>query len=81
MSGYKFPKIAGAVRWQGAVVRLTYGQVWPADDPLVQARPDLFATEPHELTTSPRTPDQAPQQTTVKSPTPRRAAAKDKTKS
>lgn len=54
MSDYRFPRIAGAVRWQGAVIRLHYGQVWPADDPFVKARPDLFAADPHEVTRSPQ---------------------------
>lgn len=27
-------------------VELTRGQVWPADDPFVRARPDLFSSTP-----------------------------------
>lgn len=46
---YAFPTIQAAVKWSGGLVRLNRDQVWPADDPFVQARPDLFASQPREL--------------------------------
>ncbi|MGW5684590.1 hypothetical protein [Nonomuraea sp. NPDC003754] len=50
MTSYRFPAIAGSVRWEGSVVRLAFTQVWPSDDPFVVARPDLFSPDPHEVT-------------------------------
>lgn len=41
---YAFALSTCALRWQGLTVRLTEGEVWDADDPLVAARPELFTT-------------------------------------
>lgn len=43
---YAFAALTAALRWQGTTVRLTEGEAWDADDPLVVARPDLFRPEP-----------------------------------
>ena len=49
---YAFPKGASAVRWQGRLVRINQGQVWPDDDPFVLAHPDLFSFAPDKLSTT-----------------------------
>jgi hypothetical protein len=33
----------------GLTVHLFIGECWPTDDPIVQERPDLFASEPTKL--------------------------------
>lgn len=43
---YLFATSTCAVRWNGGVVRLHAGDAWPADDPFVKARKDLFAEHP-----------------------------------
>jgi hypothetical protein len=46
MSEYVYPTFTGVVRWQGGRVRLVADQAWRGDDPLVQARPELFTSDP-----------------------------------
>lgn len=46
MSEYVYPTFTGVVRWNGGRVRLVADQAWRGDDPLVQARPELFTTDP-----------------------------------
>ncbi len=43
---YVYPNCVTVVRWEGGRVRLNPEQQWPADDPFVKARADLFTTTP-----------------------------------
>lgn len=43
---YVYPTCVTVVLWEGGRVRLNPDQKWPADDPFVKAKPDLFTTDP-----------------------------------
>lgn len=43
---YLFATSTCVVAWNGGRVRLHAGDAWPADDPFVKARGDLFAKDP-----------------------------------
>jgi len=44
---YVYAASDGLAQWEmGAMVTLHKGEVWPADDPFVKARPDLFSSTP-----------------------------------
>lgn len=43
---YVYAAITGSVSWNGTVVRLVEGEVWPAADPFVKQRDDLFRSTP-----------------------------------
>lgn len=43
---YVFPVASVAVGYAGGVIHLSTRDVWAADDPFVQARPELFSDTP-----------------------------------
>lgn len=49
---YKFSRMTGAVVHDGRRYHLGQDDAWPADDPLVKARPDLFSDDPTRTFTS-----------------------------
>lgn len=46
MADHVFAASTCAIRGAGGVVRLRIGDAWPADDPVVQAHPELFSEGP-----------------------------------
>lgn len=48
----KFVKQSVTTAIDGAKVRLTQGDAWEGDDPLVKARPDLFTDRPEKVHSS-----------------------------
>ena len=48
----KFVKQSVTTAINGAKVRLTEGDAWEGDDPLVKARPDLFSDRPERVLSS-----------------------------
>lgn len=53
MAKVVYPVAATAIGFNGATVYLREGDAWQADDPLVKARPELFAEEPREARRNP----------------------------
>lgn len=49
MSKLVFVKKSVSTFVDGARVRIVEGDVWAADDPVVKARPELFADEPEKV--------------------------------
>lgn len=49
---YVFAATTAVVFWRGQRIRLQRDQIWPADDPLVKSRPDLFVDRPQIVQSS-----------------------------
>lgn len=49
---FKFCSTSAMIGWQGETLHLRAGSVWPADDPLVKAHPEMFSDTPEVLETS-----------------------------
>lgn len=49
---YVYAKASATAGRDGHISRVTKGEVWRADDPLVLANPDLFSDEPTKVAAS-----------------------------